>query len=622
MALGNKYSFTFLTVKDGEQFVILIKQEGFAGTVEQLDFMPGRNFVILGYDRNNANLLWPIRGSQLTVIISLQPAQIAEFVLADNKTWFIEVTGANGFEWYGWLQPQTSANYTPFGLRELTLQFSDNLGSLQNSPDNVFQDAFIALQPIKTMIERQVSYTNITLPFVYNTSVRLHGQAVPIHEYTYLEQIMCLDLNGVEPQMAYTLLSKELRLMQSTIYQKGGNWVIDNFIDKSLALYPASLLSNFEILSRGLNVRFESPLSKATGKSFHYNTRHAIKNRDFTQYVSVGPNQGFIDWEQFGTLATAIYSQVIIAGISYFGVLGNYVGSVANSTDTYEQTGITVAASSQMKLFLNYNNTFSGVGLVNARISLKFQSGANVYYLNTENEWILTGTPIVLIGETEINYITSRTSLAPAEGEVTIVIYRPEVPVLGTTYNSGTSYIRYSYADFGIGKDVLDTDYKVFKSLGRKDNQGVRPNEVFETIGLAFDNEIYPNPSSLFEDYVSLFYDDVGDKVPGDFISDYMPTSKEWGPTEFATNTYMRLFAKPQLYIEVDLYGKNLNVGDIYEVDIPGFATPYKCVVVAFDWDIKNDKFSALLAYISYDEVDTIVKDSVWILQRQEDIDK
>ncbi len=98
-----------------------------------------------------------------------------------------------------------------------------------------------------------------------------------------------------------------------------------------------------------------------------------------------------------------------------------------------------------------------------------------------------------------------------------------------------------------------------------------------------------------------------------------MTSSQPWGLTEFAANTYMRLFAKPQLYIEVTLRGKGLYVGDIYEVDIPGFATPYLFVVVAYDYDVKNDTYAALLAYISYDQTDTITMQRIWLQQSQND---
>ncbi len=621
MALGNRYTFSFFSLIDSEQFTITIKQEGYAGPVETLEFLPGRSPLVLSYDKNNANILHPIRGSQMTVSVSLQPSQIQEFILAGNRDWYIEVTGTNGFEWYGWLQPQNSMLYTPYGLKELQLQFSDNLGALQNTPDNVFESSFIALQTIQEMIERQVGYTDISLPYVFNTSVRHDDETDPIQETTYLEQIMCLDFNGVEPQMAYNLLSKELRLLQSAIYQKQGNWVIENLIDKSFAPYPASLFDTFKIVGRGLTVRFESPLSKVTAKSYHYNTRHSISNRDFTQYVTVGPNQGFVNWEQFGTLATVIYSQVIISGISYFGVLGNYVFGVANSTDHYAQTGIPITQNMPLKLFINYNNTFSGVGQVDPRIALRFDGTSNTYYLNTDNEWQVTGTPIILTGEAAIANAASVTTQAPEDGSPVIMIYRPEVPGLGVTYNSGTSYIRYSYADFGVGKSAVDSDYKLFKSIGVKRNKGVRENEIFETIGLAFDNEFYPNATSNFDNYVCLFYDSLGSRLTGNFVSDYSPTSQPWGPTEFACNTYMRLLAKPQLYIEATLIGKGLYIGDVYEVDVPGFETPYLFAVVAYDYDIRNDTYNVLLAYIDYDTSNTITQERVWLQQGQDDPD-
>ena len=624
MALATKYTFSFASVLDGELHTIVMKQEGYGGSPIALPYMVGRNFMVLSYDKGNANLLHPIRGSQLTLRVSLEPSQIQEFVLADNRTWYIEWTGANGWEWYGWLQPQTSINYTPYGLRELELQFSDNLGALQTAPDTILQNSFVYLQTIQEMIERQLSYTDVNLPVTISTSVR-HANSVYDYIYngTYLEAVMCNDFLGEEPQMAYDLLSKFLRLLQCSVYQKAGNWVVENFIDKTLAGYPNDVLDLFEVADRGINIRFESPLSKVVARSYHYQIRHSISNRDFAIYVPSGPNKGFLDWEQDPPPGDEIFSLFQSGGINFFGVLGNYVAGNAASHGLYQSTSFAqISEGDPLKLYLNYNNTFSGLGTVNPRIALRFEVGVDIYYLNTLNEWQLTGTPIILKGDAEILNAKSITTLAPGDGVANIEIYRPEVPALGTTYNSSTSYIRYSYADFGVGKVVNETDYKVFKSVGTKANAGLRPNEEFETIGLAYDREFYPQANSLlFSNYISLFYDEAGDRLAGNFISDYMPTSQPWGPTEFAANTYMRLFAKPQLYAEIELYGKALNVGDIYTLNVPGLPADLPFVVVAYDWDVQSDRYSALMAYISYDPTDTITMQRYWLQQNQDDPD-
>jgi len=371
MALATKYTFSFASVKDGELHSIVIKQEGYGGSPIALPYMVGRDFMVLSYDKGNANLMHPIRGSQLTLRVSLEPSQIQEFILADNRTWYIEWTSDAGWEWYGWLQPQTSENYSPYGLGELELQFTDNLGALQTCPDTVLQDSFVALQTLGTMIERQLSYTDISLPVTFSTSVRHESEIYDfIQDTTYLEAVMCLDFNGDEPQDAHALLSKMARLLQCTVYQNAGNWVVENWIDKALAGYPNDILDNYLIVERSLNIRFESPLSKVIARSYHYQIRHVISNRDFSIYISVGPNQGFLNWEQDGSLTTVIYSLFQSGGINYFGVLGNYVSSNANSYDWYQSSTAAVAeieANNPLKIYISYNNTFSGVGTVNPR---------------------------------------------------------------------------------------------------------------------------------------------------------------------------------------------------------------------------------------------------------------
>ena len=147
-------------------------------------------------------------------------------------------------------------------------------------------------------------------------------------------------------------------------------------------------------------------------------------------------------------------------------------------------------------------------------------------------------------------------------------------------------------------------------------------SETFETIGLQYDTEFSPNEAAFFEfnDYISFIFDEDGNRLDSKFFSDYEPNEKSL--TQFASNTYMRLFAKTQIFVEVDLQGKDLKVGDIYSLDIPGFATPYKFVCVAYDWDIKNDFYSAIFAYIDYDAVDTITQNRFWIQQNQDDPEK
>jgi hypothetical protein len=554
--------------------------------------------------------------------VSLEPSQIQEFVLADNRTWYIEWTGANGWEWYGWLQPQTSINYTPYGLRELELQFSDNLGALQTTPDTVLDSVFIELQTLGEMAERQLSYTDIALPVTISTSVRHVGEIYLNADGTvYLEQSMALDYLGQLPQMAYDLLSKICRQLQCVVYQNAGNWVIENWIDKALAGYPNDLLDNFLIADRGLNIRFESPLSKVTARSYHYSIRHTQKNRDFGDYVPSGPNKGFTFWEQQGTLATEMFDLITISGKNYFEVLGNYVSSNANSTDFYVNEGGTVTEGEAVRVFLQWEITDGGAGTVNPRVAINLDASGTPWWLQASGEWTQTAGPIILDNESDINAILNISTIAPASGTMIIRIYRPDVPSLGTTYNSGTTYIRFAFADVLASKTSNETDYKLFKSVGIKANQGLRPNEEFETIGLNFDTEFSPNGANFFQydEYVSFLYDSSGARLSSGFISDY--DTEERGLTIFAANTYMRLFAKPQLYAEIELYGKALNVGDIYTLNVPGLPADLPFVVVAYDWDVQSDRYSALMAYISYDPTDTITMQRYWLQQNQDDPD-
>jgi hypothetical protein len=130
-------------------------------------------------------------------------------------------------------------------------------------------------------------------------------------------------------------------------------------------------------------------------------------------------------------------------------------------------------------------------------------------------------------------------------------------------------------------------------------------------------NGAYPDELDKF---ISFVYDNASIELPSKFYSGYQPEEKSL--TQFASNTYMRLFAKTQIFVEAELYGKGLNVGDIYSLDIPGFSTPYVFVCVAYDWDIKNDFYSAIFAYIDYDATDTITQSRFWIQQNQDDPQK
>ncbi len=47
MALGTRYTFSFFSLIDSEQFTVIIKQEGYVGSVETLGFLPGRSPLVL-----------------------------------------------------------------------------------------------------------------------------------------------------------------------------------------------------------------------------------------------------------------------------------------------------------------------------------------------------------------------------------------------------------------------------------------------------------------------------------------------------------------------------------------------------------------------------------------------
>lgn len=625
MALANRYQFSFVTLKDSETVTITIQQEGYGGSLEILDFMPGRDFLKLGYDKTNSNLLWPIRGAQLTLKISLQPSEIAEFVLSENRDWFIIVTATGGFEWRGWYQPQTSVTYSPYGLREIVLQFSDNLGALQNSPDTILARFFVERQSFKTMIERLLGYTDISLPIVYsNTITHTDFSTLPVQEIAFLEQAMTLDFNGQEPQSAYDILSKLLRLLQSVVYQKNGYWVIENWIDKKDAATPIDLLTDYKVSGRGLNVRFESPLSKVTGKSYHYQIRHTQKNRDFSTYIPSGPNKGFADWEQFGLLGSEMFDLITISGKNWFKVLGNYVSTVQDSRDYYENLGGNVTQGENVVVYFNYEVT-PGLGFdVNAQFAILLtEAGTNTpYYLRNDLVWDQTATPFIISGDIDIQAVINVATIAPVTGVLTFRVYRPDVPSLGSTYNTTSTFVRVAYCEVLASKVSNPTDYKLFKSVATKQRKGLRNSEAFETIGLQYDTEFSPNEAAFFEydDFISFIFDSAGLRLNSKFYSGYDSNVKSL--TQFATNTYMRLFAKTQIFVEADLYGKNLNVGDIYTLDIPGFATPYTFVCVAYDHDIKNDLYSAIFAYIDYDPVDSITQNRYWIQQNQDDPEK
>jgi len=84
-------------------------------TSDFVEFKPTYKSATLSTDA----LLIYADGGQMTVRVSLTPTQIQEFVLAENRDWYIEVTGTGGFEWYGWFQPQSSLTYSPYDLRQL-----------------------------------------------------------------------------------------------------------------------------------------------------------------------------------------------------------------------------------------------------------------------------------------------------------------------------------------------------------------------------------------------------------------------------------------------------------------------------------------------------------------------
>lgn len=618
MALGNKYECNFTSLL-GVTYQAIIKQEGYSGNVIVLGFLPGRNFAVLSYDKTNTDILHPIRGSQFSLTLSLEPSQIEEFVLAGNRDWYIEVAGDNGFEWYGWMQPQTSMNYNPYGLREITLQFSDNLGALQNTPDNIMNDFLIELQPLTNMIERQLSYTDIALPVTISTSVR-HTDFSPetANDTIYLEQGLTLDYNGQEPQPAYDLLSKMLRLLHCIVYQKAGEWVVENLIDKSLELYPDSLLDTFSILNRSMNIRFDAPLSKSVARSYHYQIRHTQQNRDFSSWIPSGPNNGFTFWEQFGTLATEMFDLLELNGKNYFEVLGNYVSTNADSADYYANDGGSVKEGEIVIIFLNYEYTPSLGFDVDARVAITVvDSGSTVHWLRADAVW--DTTPYILTGDTEINDILNLSIPAPVDGTAVIRIYRPLVPSLGTTYNSGTTYVRFAYAEILASNVAENEDLKLFKSVARKDNRGLKELQEFDTIGLQFDTEFSPNGADFwqFDKYISFTYDSTGTRLDSKFFSDY--DAEERSITQFANNANMRLLGKPQIYIELTLYGNRLNVGDIYTINVPGLPEGLIFVVLAYDHDLKNDTYNAILAYISYDETDTIDMFRHWLLQIQDD---
>jgi len=625
MALADRYHFDFVTLLDSESISITIQQEGYTGSVEVLPFMPGRDFLKLGYDKTNSNLLWPIRGAQLTLKISLQPSEIAEFVLSENRDWFIIVTGSGGFEWRGWYQPQTSVTYSPYGLREIVLQFSDNLGALQNTPDNILAQFFIEKQSFETMVTRLLGYTDISLPIVYDNSItHTDFSTLPVQEIAYLDQTMTLDILGQLPQSAYDILSKLLRMMQSVLYQKNGNWVIENWIDKKDATTPVDLLADYKVVGRGLNIRFESPLSKTTGKSHHYQIRHTQQNRDFSSYIPSGPNKGFEAWEQFGLLGHEMFDLITISGKNWFKVIGNYVSTIQDSRDYYENLGGNVTQGENVVVYFNYEYTPSLGFDVNAQFAvLLSETGTGTpYYLRDDLIWDQTATPFLISGDTAISGVVNVATVAPVSGVLTLRVYRPDVPSLGSTYNFTNTYVRVAYAEVLASKVSNPVDYKLFKSVATKQRKGLRNSESFETIGLQYDTEFSPNEAAFFEfdDFISFIYDNAGLRINSKFYSGYEPNEKSL--TQFATNTYMRLFAKTQIFVEAELYGKGLNVGDIYSLDIPGFSTPYVFVCVAFDWDVKSDFYSAIFAYIDYDATDTITQSRFWIQQNQDDPQK
>ncbi len=622
MALASRYTFSFYSLIDSEQFSVVIKQEGYTGYPDALEFLPGRNPITLSYDKTNASLLHPIRGGQLTINLSLEASDLEEFVLADNRTWFIEVTGTNGFEWYGWMQPQSSIIYSPYGIGTIGLQFSDGLGALQTTPDNVLSTAFVEKQSLTEMIERLVSYTDIDLPVTINTTVKHDGEIGTANDTVFLEQALSLDYNGQQPQNAYDLLSRILRLIHCTIYQKNGTWVVENLIDKSLLPYPDDLTINFQVLDKSLIVRFESPLSKVTAESRHYEIRHTQNNRDFA-IANFDMSDNFLnfpDWVQQGTNATAMVNAVTLGGKQYARIFGNYVASNGNSTDYLENSGGSVEEGQTVRIFVAFENVLSTPSDITPQFAIELNESGNTWWFSASSMTFID-QPTPILNTSDILSNIGQQVIIPASGTIKFRIYRPIIPSLGTTYNSGVNYCRWAYAEALAGKQNVDNEYKLFRCVGTKDNRGLRENEKFDTIGLAFDREVAPPTETAidYDAYVSLFYDEDGAQLTGDFVSDYMATSQPWGLTEFAVNTYMRLFAKPQLYVEAALYGKGLSVGDIYEIDVPGFASAYLFVVVAFDYDIRNDTYNVLFSYISYDSVDTITMQNYWLQQNQND---
>jgi hypothetical protein len=307
------------------------------------------------------------------------------------------------------------------------------------------------------------------------------------------------------------------------------------------------------------------------------------------------------------------------SGKNFFQVRGNYVSATADSNDYYMNDGGAAVEGEALRIYFNYEYT-PGLGFdVDARIAIILDAGGTPWYLGANKEWYNTATPIIITGDDDISGILNVATIAPISGNISIRVYRPEVPSIPVSYNPTVTYMRVAFADILASKTSDPEDYKMFKSVATKANKGLRETEYFETIGLQYDTEFSPNGAAFFQfdNFISFVFDSSGQRLDSRFTSGYEST--EWSLTQFATNTYARLFAKPQVYVEADLYGKSLNVGDIYTLNIPGFAAAVTLVVVAFDYDLKNDIYSAVLAYINYDSTNTITNERFWLQQLQDD---
>ena len=652
MAYAEIYYFTFTSVIEGRTFTASIEKDGYSGYPKEITVFPGRSPLVIEY-QSEGEIYKPVRSSTATVTISqkesgLTTQELIDFVSAQEREFKLTITEDVGSGtqtiWVGWLQPMEELTLDLFNLGAISIVFIDGLAQLRNIALDYDISECFQYDKLKETIRRCLLLTGHTFDVQLINTIRESATNTPVWEHFSLSKAAYLrpDTGGFLD--ALTVLELLLTKIGCTVYQSGGKWFVQNFLEGeqsstrgalmnddgtgggTLSTYTRAInpiLTGRNFVARNGQARLVNPISQANVKAEYLSNRMGVVNWNFNTWTGAAtdmPNE----WTSVNSLQvlrqnTGISSQ-------YSAYLRGYFKELDQPDRSMEYDGTQVQEGDKIIVGWEWEYlTLIGADTPIGRVSYLYEhptDGTKNRYLDEDGEWVIPFTTIDAQKPTDVP-VGDKIITVPGEGRIIVNAHNPKATT-AVGEDQDVYYVRLWFCGFIHVKEGEREENPISFSKYKGINVRLQLSNVFsnatiepvKVLGYEAKDSTEMPAANITDEVLQSFLGSereagnenqlVNTQIKTDFVNSIGTINRT------VAYQILQFIRSNRFVIQGDFIGEALQIGDTYTYNV-FTGEERKFICIGYAYDLKNDTFTtALLKECKLQTFSNVITDNIY----------